>query len=215
MLIDEQGQIVGNHEQISYMSVHDCNTKYNIYLLYSSQPTNLSINYSIRIDAFDKITLDYWTSWYLSIPFSFLPVNRIATQLFTYDLEEEHKESCSLSCENHSRYETITKITSSLLIHFITTFQDTRHEQTTIVKRISFDQPIIRISVAQSFNLIFIQVPNQDYYLSVIRQRFISLEKIYTQILSKQRCSSLEEILNKTFVSYEYFNRTKYYPLLC
>ncbi|CAF3587712.1 unnamed protein product [Rotaria sp. Silwood1] len=101
MLIDEQGQIVGNHEQISYMSVHDCNTKYNIYLLYSSQPTNLSINYSIRIDAFDKITLDYWTSWYLSIPFSFLPVNRIATELFTYDLEEEHKESCSLSCENH------------------------------------------------------------------------------------------------------------------
>ncbi|CAF4786459.1 unnamed protein product, partial [Rotaria sp. Silwood1] len=56
---DEQEQIVSNHEQITYMPVRDCNTKHNIYLLYPNRPKNLSINYSIRIDAFDKITLDY------------------------------------------------------------------------------------------------------------------------------------------------------------
>ncbi|CAF3040099.1 unnamed protein product [Rotaria sp. Silwood2] len=101
MLIDEQGQIVGDHEQITYMPVWDRNTKYNIYLLYQNRPKNLSINYSIRIDAFDKITLNYWISWYLPIPYSFLPVNRIATRLHIHDIED--RESCSLSCGNHGQ----------------------------------------------------------------------------------------------------------------
>ncbi|CAF1488559.1 unnamed protein product [Rotaria sp. Silwood1] len=286
------------------MPVRDCNTKYNIYLLYQNLPKNLSINYSIHIDAFDKITLDYWTSWYLPIPFSFLPVNRIATQLQIHDIED--REPCSLSCENHGRYvrytnnkslffcqckhgysgprcniqhrcscannsycltssicvcslhkfgprcylkisigqsnnnpcqhnedysgerceninnkitirlrETITIITSPLFIHFITAFSNVKHEQTTMMKKIPYDKYIITFIAPQSFYYIFIQRPHQNHYLAAIREIFILAEKIYTEILPKQRCSPIEELLNKTFVSYEYFNRTKYYSLIC
>ncbi|CAF3318798.1 unnamed protein product [Rotaria sp. Silwood2] len=324
MLIDEQGHIVGDHEQITYMPVQDCNTKYNIYLLYPTRPKNLSINYAIRIDAFDKTTLDYWASWYLPIPFSFLPVNRIATRLDIFGVEKI--DACSLSCGTHGRCvrytnnkslffcqceqgysgshcdiphicscandsicltssicvcslhrfgprcylkhsicqsnnntcqhnglciptddrislqrficfctedysgercekanseitiyldETITAITSSVLIHFITAFQHTNHEQTTTLKKIPSSQQIITLSVAQPFNMIFFQIPNQYYYLAVLREALIPSEKIYTEILPKQRCSPIEELLNNTFLNYDYFRRVKYYPFLC
>ncbi|CAF2718523.1 unnamed protein product [Rotaria sp. Silwood2] len=101
MLIDEQGTIVSNHEQIIYIPAHDCYTKFNIYLLYSHRPKHSSINYSIRIDLFDKSTLDYWTSWYLSIPFQFLPVNRISTQLIILEVREN--KLCTLSCGEHGQ----------------------------------------------------------------------------------------------------------------
>ncbi|CAF1579250.1 unnamed protein product [Rotaria sp. Silwood1] len=65
---------------------------------------------------------------------------------------------------------------------------------------------IIKLSIAQPFNIIFIQIPSQYDYLAVLREIFILLEKIYTEILPKQRCFSIEELLNKTFVNYEYFN---------
>ncbi|CAF4616731.1 unnamed protein product, partial [Rotaria sp. Silwood2] len=56
MFFNAQGNIVPNHEQITYMSSHDCNTKFNIYLLYPHRPKHSSANYSICIDLFDKST---------------------------------------------------------------------------------------------------------------------------------------------------------------
>ncbi|CAF3741571.1 unnamed protein product, partial [Rotaria sp. Silwood1] len=43
----------------------------------------------------------YDSGWHIPIPFSFLPVNRIATQLQIHDIED--REPCSSSCENHGR----------------------------------------------------------------------------------------------------------------
>ncbi|CAF4740172.1 unnamed protein product, partial [Rotaria sp. Silwood2] len=80
----------------------DCETKYNIYLLYPNQPKNSSTNYSIHIDLFDKMTLNYLGSWHLSIPFQFLPVNRIAAQLFIPSSKIISK-SCPLFCGKHGR----------------------------------------------------------------------------------------------------------------
>lgn len=101
MLIDENGHIAPNHERITYVPSRDCNTKYNLYLLYPNRPKNLSQTYSIRIDIFDKTNLNYWDSWYLPILFPFLPVNRIATQLFIGG--EQQIISCPLSCGEHGR----------------------------------------------------------------------------------------------------------------
>ncbi|CAF4908411.1 unnamed protein product, partial [Rotaria sp. Silwood2] len=101
MLIDEQGSIAPNYEQITYIAGHDCNTKFNIYLLYPHRPKRSSANYFIRIDLFDKSTLDYWTSWYLPISFQFLPVNRISTQLVIPEVPEN--KLCTLSCGKHGR----------------------------------------------------------------------------------------------------------------
>lgn len=101
MLIDEQGQIIPNYEQIIYIPARDCNAKFNLYLIYPNRPKKTSSNYSIRIDLFDKISLNFWTSWYLSIPFSFLPVHRISAQLF---IPKAHEiQSCSSFCGIHGR----------------------------------------------------------------------------------------------------------------
>ncbi|CAF3259488.1 unnamed protein product [Rotaria sp. Silwood2] len=86
-----------------YSPKRDCGTKYNLYLLYPNQPKNSFANYSRHIDIFDKITLTYLESWYLSIPFQFLPVNRIATQLFI-QTTTMISPLCPLFCGEHGRY---------------------------------------------------------------------------------------------------------------
>ena len=101
MLIDQNGLIMPYHEQITFLLKRDCSTKFNIYLLYPDRPKNLSTIYSIRIDIYHKMTLDYYGSWYLSIPFQFLPVNRITTKLFIIDLDET--KDCPLVCGKHGQ----------------------------------------------------------------------------------------------------------------
>jgi hypothetical protein len=101
MLIDENEQIADNYEQLTYMPSRDCDTKFNLYLLYPHRPKSLSKNYSIRIDLYEKVKLIYWASWYIPIPFQFLPVNRIATQLIIPETREI--ESCLLSCGEHGK----------------------------------------------------------------------------------------------------------------
>jgi hypothetical protein len=102
MIIDENGQISPSNDQITYMPTRDCNTKFNIYLLYPNRPKSLSNNYSIRISLYEKTQLNYWSSWFISIPFQFLPVNRIVTQLIIP--EKEDNEQCTLlSCGEHGK----------------------------------------------------------------------------------------------------------------
>jgi hypothetical protein len=323
MIIDEYGQILPSSDQLTYMPTRDCNTKFNIYLLYPNRPKSLSHNYSIRISLYEKSKLNYWSSWLISIPFQFLSVNRIVTQWMIPDTEDN--EQCTLSCGEHGncrRYinnksllfchcdegysgsqcqikhqcncsndsfcfdssicicplhkfgfychlrhticessnnpcqnngicipiddriglkdfvcfcrddysgercenknnqinlyfdKTILFNTSLLFLHFIATFQHAEHQRITRFKKIPFDDKNLTIYVTQSFNILFIQIPNQDYYLAVLREIFLPEEHIYTEISSKQRCLSIGE-LNNTFVEYKYLERVKSYPLLC
>ena len=325
MLIDEEGMIAPNHEQITYMPALQCDTKYHIYLLYPHRPKRLSANYSIRIDLFDKITLNYWSSWYVPIPFQFLPVNRISTQLNIIG-EREHKP-CPLICGEHGRcmqyintksvffcrcdqgysgsfcnitYQcqcsngsfclspsicvcpshrfgsrcylkksicqpknspcqhnglcipiddhsdldsficickagfmgercqyksnridinidnTMTITSSSIYIHYITAFDRLqRHEQTTTLKKIAFGQSSVMIYISQPFHILFVQIPNGDYYLTITRETFIPTEAIHAGVSPKQRCPFVHDLLNDTLLRYEYITRVKYYPLLC
>jgi hypothetical protein len=326
MLIDEDEQITSNHEQITFVPIRDCNTKFNIYLLYPDRPKRVSANYSVRIDIFRKTTLEYLASWHVSIPFQFLPVNRLAAQLLIPESCEI--ESCPLSCGNHgtcrqyankkllyfcqcdqgysgtlcnithtchcsndsiclsssicvcplykfgaqcylkhstcqssnnpcknnglcipndyriSGYEvtclcpqdysgetceinnnridiqfdeTIIKNSSSLFFHFITIFTDKDHERTTTFKKIPFDNNKITLYVQQPFNILFTESTNHNktYYLTIVRETFISSENIHTQVRSNQRCSRIDELLNDTFLNYNISRRVKYYPMLC
>ncbi|CAF4641175.1 unnamed protein product [Rotaria sp. Silwood1] len=324
MLIDENGQIAPNFEQITYMPSRDCDTKFNIYLLYPNRPKNLSHNYSIRIDLFEKTNLNYWSSWYLPISFLFLPVNRIVSQLLIPDIQQT--TSCSLSCGKHGKcmqyinnkslfycqcnqgyygtrcemsYECncssdsyclapficvcplykfgthcylkhsicqlshnpckhsglcvpnddridltgftcfcsqdysgarcentnnqidihlpdrIIEQTSFLLIHLITAIKNAEHQRITLMKKIPYNQNILRLYLSQPFNILLLQIPNQYYYLGILREMFIPSENIYTKIKLRQRCFSIDELLNNTLRNSGYLHRTKYYPLLC
>ncbi|CAF3030132.1 unnamed protein product [Rotaria sp. Silwood2] len=84
MLIYEQRPIASYHEQIMYAPKRDCGTKYNLSLLYF-------IQINLRIP-----------SWYLSIPCQFLPINRIATQLFIQNTTMI-LPLCPLFCGEHGR----------------------------------------------------------------------------------------------------------------
>ncbi|CAF1594144.1 unnamed protein product [Adineta ricciae] len=103
MLIDDQGQISPYHEQTIHLPKRDCGIKYNFYLLYPSQPKNSSMNYSVRIDVFNRRSLTHWASWHLPILFPFLPVNRISAYLLIPLNPQETEFSCPLSCENHGK----------------------------------------------------------------------------------------------------------------
>ncbi|CAF1145233.1 unnamed protein product [Adineta steineri] len=320
-IIDQQREISSYHEQITYVPKRDCNTKFNLYLLYPDQPKNSSSNYSIHIDICNKTDLTYWGSWHLSIPFQFLPVNRIATQLFLSSNEQpticplscgihgtciayinknssyfckcnqgysgiycqkEHNCSCSSdslcitssicicpinkfgskcylkhsfcqSCENNglcipndNRFhltnnftclcqeefygircentknqidiefnEEIIKKISLIFVHYITAFQNAKHQHTTTLKKIIYGQNTIKLFITQPFHIILIEISKQNYYLAVLRERFIQSENIKTKMLSNQKCFHINELLNKTLQLYPLYNRIKYYPMIC
>ncbi|CAF4846353.1 unnamed protein product [Rotaria sp. Silwood2] len=71
------------------------------------------------------------------------------------------------------------------------------------------------IYVQQPFNILFIQIPDGNYYLTVLRERFILSEYIRTTISSKNRCYPVFDLFNDTFRQFEYLRQVKYYPLLC
>jgi hypothetical protein len=81
-LIDNSFErIIHSSEQINYLSIKDCQIKFHNYFIYSNRPKNSSQNYSIHIDIYEKISLNYRASFLIPIPLSFLPVYRLALQL--------------------------------------------------------------------------------------------------------------------------------------
>ncbi|CAF4142786.1 unnamed protein product, partial [Adineta steineri] len=103
-LIDDENQIIHYYEKIDFISSRDCDIKFNRYLLHPDQPKNPNHTYSIHIDIYEKTTLTYYGSWNLSIPFPFLPVNRIVTQIqIPLEKSEEELTNCSSECGNHGK----------------------------------------------------------------------------------------------------------------
>ncbi|UJR17048.1 hypothetical protein I4U23_003945 [Adineta vaga] len=93
-------QEIQSYEQIIYVSKTTCGQPFDRYLLYSTRPKNLSRNYTIHIDVYDKISLEYISSWYFKVAFSFLPVNRLAVVLTLGTNRAVQSSSCSLPCEH-------------------------------------------------------------------------------------------------------------------
>ncbi|CAF1467884.1 unnamed protein product [Adineta ricciae] len=92
-LVDHTG-IIHSFQQITYIPIIDCDTKYNIHLLYHHRPKHMDKNYTIYIDAYEKVNLHYRTSWLLPIEFLFLPVNRMNAVLII-PLQQDCQIICS------------------------------------------------------------------------------------------------------------------------
>ncbi|CAF4723469.1 unnamed protein product [Rotaria sp. Silwood2] len=71
------------------------------------------------------------------------------------------------------------------------------------------------IYVRQPFNILFMQIPDGNYYLTVLRESSIPSESIRTTISSKNRCYPVFDLFNDTFRQYEYLRQVKYCSLLC
>ncbi len=101
---DEQG-LIKSHDQFNYLATHNCDRKFNVYLLYSTRPKNTSTNHSIHIDIYKKDTLlEYRASWLFPIIFPFLPVYRLAVQLHVPIMISNIEDNCTSSvCGIHGR----------------------------------------------------------------------------------------------------------------
>jgi hypothetical protein len=80
----------------------NCQTKYNIYLLYSTRPKDSTKQYYIHIDIYKKSSLNYRGSLLLPIQFLFLPVQRLA---FFVDIPrtDDKTQSCSKGLYVHRK----------------------------------------------------------------------------------------------------------------
>lgn len=104
ILIDDYSGSIESYDKINYLPTHDCRKKYNSYLLYTSRPKNISTNFTIRIDIYDKILLEYRASWSFPIRFAFLPVYRMAVQLHIPVTRTIPQIDERQTCGNHGQY---------------------------------------------------------------------------------------------------------------
>ncbi|CAF3944340.1 unnamed protein product, partial [Adineta steineri] len=95
---DNDRQEIHSYHQFTYESKTYCGRSVDIYLLYTTRGKDNSKNYSIRIDAFDKSSLTYLLSWHLTIPFIFLPVNRLSAFLTVPISPSSNFNHCNLQC---------------------------------------------------------------------------------------------------------------------
>jgi len=100
LLIDDTRQrIVHSYEQLTYLSIRDCQKKFHFYLIYSTQPKSIDRHYSLHIDIYEKQSLIYRTSLQHKINFSFLPVHRLA---FIIDIPQQSTSYLDANCANDS-----------------------------------------------------------------------------------------------------------------
>jgi hypothetical protein len=102
MLMDDtdERQQIHAYDQSVYIAKHSCSMKLNRYLLFSSRPKNISHNYSVRIDIFEKNAITYVGSWHFPIAFLFLPVNRLSIALNLSNHVLQYSFNCSKNCIN-------------------------------------------------------------------------------------------------------------------
>ncbi|CAF1456070.1 unnamed protein product [Adineta ricciae] len=97
LLIDHEGKI-HSYDQVQYLPIEDCKTKFHVILLYATRPKDNSKNYSVRIDVFKRMTLSYRASWIFPILYPFLPVYPLAIQLLIPILPVQPTQPCPLPC---------------------------------------------------------------------------------------------------------------------
>ena len=102
-LIDDNDDYkeIYSYQQITW-AVRLCSDRdFHAYLLYPTRPKDYSKNYSVRVDVFSKTSVvTYIASWYFIVPFSFLPVNRMAVILNIPFDPFSSPSNCPLTCDN-------------------------------------------------------------------------------------------------------------------
>ena len=69
---------IHSFEQFTYLSVRDCLNKFQVNLLYAIRSKNLTKQYFVQLDIYEKVSLFYRGSFLFLVKFSFLPVYRLA-----------------------------------------------------------------------------------------------------------------------------------------
>ena len=101
VLLDEKRNSLF-HEQILYES--PCEKRYQMYLLYPNRSNLMDRNYSVHLNIYSIHRLSniirFRTSYYHTIPFTFLPVNRLVINLPIAEKQAQPKSCESIVCQN-------------------------------------------------------------------------------------------------------------------
>jgi hypothetical protein len=102
MLIDDhdEKQEIDAYDQFVYIAKQTYSIKLNRYLLFPTRPKNVSKNYSVRIDVYEKNAITYVGSWHFPVAFLFLPVNRLSVSLNLSNHLLQRSSNCSVTCKN-------------------------------------------------------------------------------------------------------------------
>ena len=105
-------------------------------------------------------------------------------------------------------------LSQSLFIHFIdVTSDDVRRSTTFRTFPVLEDSLVIHWS--QSFHLVFIELFSKNYYLAIFQKTYNQSARIPKMINPSDRCPSINELFNETFVQLHLLRRIKYYHLPC
>ena len=93
---------IHSSQQLTYLPMRDCKDKFHRYLLYAARPLNTSLNHSIHIHLYDKVTFTHRATCQIPVLFPFLPVYRLALLLEIPSTKDD--SICStISCGPHGR----------------------------------------------------------------------------------------------------------------
>ncbi|CAF4151967.1 unnamed protein product [Rotaria sordida] len=105
ILLDDKKNLLFQ-EQILYRS--SCEKRHQMYLLYPNRPKLKDKNYSIRFDVYAihrlQNTIQFRTSFYHKIPFTFLPIHRFVINLAIPEKQAQTNLCNNIQCQNGKCY---------------------------------------------------------------------------------------------------------------
>ncbi|CAF0809741.1 unnamed protein product [Adineta steineri] len=106
-------------------------------------------------------------------------------------------------------------LSQSIFIHFIQIIKNAPPIQATTFTTIPIKQDSILIQWSQTFHLVFIELFNKNYYLTLVQQTYQPSTTIIKTINPSDRCPHISEVFNETFAQLHLLHRIKSYHLPC
>jgi hypothetical protein len=106
-------------------------------------------------------------------------------------------------------------LSQEIFIHFIQAIENATHIRSTTFQTIPVTVDLINITWSQPFHVVFVELSNKTYYLTVIQNIYIPSKKINKMIEPSDHCPNISELFNETFVRWNLRRRIKYYHLPC
>jgi hypothetical protein len=106
-------------------------------------------------------------------------------------------------------------VSQHIFMHFLSIIRDTELLRSTTFRTISVKQDPLTIYWSQPFHLVFIELLNKHYYLTVRQKTYNQSAPIEKMIHPTDRCPHISELFNQTFLQWHLLRRIKYYHLPC
>jgi hypothetical protein len=106
-------------------------------------------------------------------------------------------------------------LTQSIFIHFFQVIDAIEPVRSTTFRTIPFQQDALTVYWSRPFHLVFIELDNKNYYLTVNQTISNPSATINKTINPSNRCPHIRQLLNETIVGWHLIRRIKYYHLPC